>query len=554
MRNPIVLLVFLSLGLHLRAQQKVTTYTITADSVLLTSCDSSELIIQNHTQNVPGFLFNTGNGRTIFKRALQPLGSSSWLIGADTLNLGANAWLQGGNSFSTTGVLGTLDNNNLDLYTNGAGRARITNNGKIGIATTAPAQTLDVYGNVNLNDSVGRPTFAAYMLDELPVLSFGNEVGLYYNIAVGDSAGFNSSGGYRQVYVGYQAGMNDDNTGQNTFVGSNAGTDNSGGANVIIGTFAGFDNEGGSNVFVGNVSGAYSSGQTNVYVGTSAGYSPTGSANAYLGYYAGGFTNGDHNVEVGNLTGQYSQGGNNVFIGSGTGVTNAGNDNVFVGTNAGLTDTLPDSFLSIEQVTLLGDSSDVTMSGISNATAIGHKAKVHASNTMVFGDSATANWLFNSGATASAGAALVVGSNSTNGNGAYLSTGGTWTNASDKNKKENFEPIYGSEMLQKISELPITRWNYKGQKEQHIGPVAQDFYRIFAVGTDDKSISTIDPSGVALAGIQELYERYKTAERKTEQQNVEIEKQNKKIQSLEAEIETLKEMLLEDRKNKNTTK
>src|SRR5579859_278526 len=93
-----------------------TVYTIQADSVKLTGCDSSELIIQNHTQNVPGFLFNTGNGRTIFRRGLQSLGNGSFIFGADTLNLSANAWVQGGNRFGATGVLGALDNNHLDLY------------------------------------------------------------------------------------------------------------------------------------------------------------------------------------------------------------------------------------------------------------------------------------------------------------------------------------------------------------------------------------------------------------------------------------------------------
>lgn len=114
-----------------------TVYTITADSVKLTSCDSSELIIQNHTQNVPGFLFNTGNGRTIFKHALQPIGGGSFLVGADTLNLATNAWVQGGNAWGATGILGTTDNNNLDFYTNNTYRGRFTATGGLLLGTTA---------------------------------------------------------------------------------------------------------------------------------------------------------------------------------------------------------------------------------------------------------------------------------------------------------------------------------------------------------------------------------------------------------------------------------
>ena len=100
-------------------------YTIKADSVKLTGCDSNELIIENHTQNVPGFLFNTGNGRTQFRRGLLNLGGGAYQIGADTLRIPTNAWLQGGNAFGTTGILGTLDNNHLDLYTNGSRAARL---------------------------------------------------------------------------------------------------------------------------------------------------------------------------------------------------------------------------------------------------------------------------------------------------------------------------------------------------------------------------------------------------------------------------------------------
>lgn len=91
--------------------------------------------------------------------------------------------------------------------------------------------------------------------------------------------------------------------------------------------------------------------------------------------------------------------------------------------------------------------------------------------------------------------------------GAYLSSIGTnWTNASDKNQKENFTEIDPEELLEKISKLSISQWNYKEEDEsiKHIGPVAQDFYALFGVGSDDLSISTIDPAGIALAAIKAL--------------------------------------------------
>ena len=43
--------------------------------------------------------------------------------------------------------------------------------------------------------------------------------------------------------------------------------------------------------------------------------------------------------------------------------------------------------------------------------------------------------------------------------------------------------------------------------------MAQDFYSLFGLGKDNKSISTIDASGIALAAIQELYKKSEEVER-----------------------------------------
>ena len=95
--------------------------------------------------------------------------------------------------------------------------------------------------------------------------------------------------------------------------------------------------------------------------------------------------------------------------------------------------------------------------------------------------------------------------------GAKLTVGGVWTNASDENLKENFQPVDGEEILDKVDALPITEWNYKTESDdvRHIGPTAQDFQQVFGVGSDGRSISTIDPSGIALAAIKELNRRVK---------------------------------------------
>ncbi len=93
--------------------------------------------------------------------------------------------------------------------------------------------------------------------------------------------------------------------------------------------------------------------------------------------------------------------------------------------------------------------------------------------------------------------------------GAHLTTGGTWTNSSDENHKENFRPVDGEALLKALAILPIQRWNYKAENDTvlHIGPTAQAFRAAFGLGHDEKHIATVDADGVALAAIQALTRR-----------------------------------------------
>jgi hypothetical protein len=174
------IIIFCFLGILCADVSAQYVYTIKADSVKITNCDSSELILENHTQGVPGFLFNTGNGRTQFKHGMVSLGSGSYLFGADTLNLGTNAWLQGGNSFGTNGVLGTLDNNPLDLYANNSLQVRVTTGGHLLVGTTWDAGALTVQGNTVFNGTfqqgLGSP---AYFGNGLQLTSYGSNSEIY---------------------------------------------------------------------------------------------------------------------------------------------------------------------------------------------------------------------------------------------------------------------------------------------------------------------------------------------------------------------------------------
>jgi len=118
-----------------------------------------------------------------------------------------------------------------------------------------------------------------------------------------------------------------------------------------------------------------------------------------------------------------------------------------------------------------------------------------------------------------------VGTNGTNGNGAHLTTGGQWMPGSSRSFKERFVQYRPAEVLEKILQLPVEGYFYKGTEEYHITPMAEDFYRLFGTGvheiieTDstgqlvrrpnpdvDKYLAASDVAGVALLGVQALHE------------------------------------------------
>jgi Chaperone of endosialidase len=148
------------------------------------------------------------------------------------------------------------------------------------------------------------------------------------------------------------------------------------------------------------------------------------------------------------------------------------------------------------------------------STAIGTYSTVTTSNTMVFGArNYTTKWAFGRSTT---DYALQVGNDTNDGNGAFLTKGGAWTNSSSRAFKDNFEELSNSEILSKLSQLNIQKWKYKGTDETHIGPIAEEFKELFNLGVkgDNEHIGTIDTSGIALKAIQALMEEIKVLKEK----------------------------------------
>jgi hypothetical protein len=120
--------------------------------------------------------------------------------------------------------------------------------------------------------------------------------------------------------------------------------------------------------------------------------------------------------------------------------------------------------------------------------------------------------------------------------GVALAADGTaWAVISDRNVKKDFAAVSGPRILEKLAALPITQWHYQWEDQStmpHIGPMAQDFKAAFYPGRDDKSITTQEADGVALAAIQGLNQKL---EEQLRQKDAELQAQQRQI----AELQTL---------------
>jgi len=69
---------------------------------------------------------------------------------------------------------------------------------------------------------------------------------------------------------------------------------------------------------------------------------------------------------------------------------------------------------------------------------------------------------------------LHVGNASTNGNGAYCSDLGVWTNGSTRASKENITPLSDADATAALMALEPQTYNGKGSTEEHVGFIAED--------------------------------------------------------------------------------
>ena len=231
----------------------------------------------------------------------------------------------------------------------------------------------------------------------------------------------------------------------------------------------------------------------------------TGNSNTASGAFAlFRNTTGDSNTASGvnalafNTTGSFNTASGIAALASNT----TGNFNTAIGDNAMFNNTTGSNN------TAIGIDAGVFPGNLNNATAIGAGAAASASNMIRLG---------NDNVTVIAGPVA-------------------FTNVSDKTKKENFQPVDGEEVLEKIRGFELTSWNFIGhdpKQFRHYGPMAQDFFAAF--GHDDvgqigseTTINSGDMAGILMIAVQAL-----------EKRTAELKQKEARIAVLESRLEAL---------------
>ncbi len=336
-----------------------------------------------------------------------------------------------------------------------------------------------------------------------------------------------SAPGTDNTFTGLGAGAANTTGDGNSFFGTNSGQANTEGrGNSFFGSDAGFRNTTGSrNTFIGSLAGfKNTTGLFNVFIGSAAGFeSTTGLSNTFVGTNAGtqntvGFNNSFFGANAG---GQKTTGNDNAFFGGDAGAfTNTGNGNSYFGSRAG------------------------GANEINNAAAIGFRAFVTQSNSLVLGGISGVN----GGVSTNVGIGTTAPADRLDVNGIIrVSTlgaaGGTnlcrnalnqiSTCSSSLRYKINIAPFgFGLNLVNRLQ--PITfKWRDGGISDLGLG--AED------VAAIEPLLVTYNASG-EVEGVK--YDRIGVVLlNAVKQQQAQIEKQNKQIEEQQLVIDDLKKLV-----------
>jgi hypothetical protein len=141
------------------------------------------------------------------------------------------------------------------------------------------------------------------------------------------------------------------------------------------------------------------------------------------------------------------------------------------------------------------------------------------------------------------GVLFASGNNGTDQTVSWTPGAASWSFSSDRNLKDRFEEVDAASVLDKVSQLPIMEWSYKGFGQRHIGAMAQDFHQLFPLNENDKALNDADLHGVELAAIQGLNQKLETETKAKDAEIQTLRRQNDslsiRLNELEATVKRL---------------
>jgi len=383
----------------------------------------------------------------------------------------------------------------------------------------------------------------------------------YYNTFVGEEAGFSNTTGYENTFLGYLAGYDNTTGYNNTFLGNYAGyTNTEGYYNTFFGRAAGASNTTGyENTYLGGEAGAYNNtGLYNTFLGTYAGWdNVTGSGNVFLGYGAGQYETGSNKLYIDNLYTDmyppytstpliYGEFDNQIL-------TINGNLHV-IGPYQGLvylSNTTADSTNKVSRmvlshysnaelpVYLFGAASTLT----NNFVAFGGGNSIGNAATQIdlFTAENTTTPVGTSRLTIVGNGYVGIGTQAPSyplqmASGAYVTTGGVWTNASSREYKENIEGLKAEDAIETLQGLNPVTFSYKvSPEENHVGFVAEEVPNLVAT-KDRKGLSPMDIVAVLTKVVQEQQRGMREQQRINQEQQKTIFALTEELRELKREV------------------
>ena len=404
----------------------------------------------------------------------------------NTLTLAASGgWNLAGNATPPASFLGTTDNNPLELWVNNGRSFRLE----------PTANSANIIAGFKYN-SVLAGVYGA-------TIAGGGETG--YTNRVNSSVSAVGGGSGHRI---------DLNSGASTIAG--------GGLNTIR-----------SNTYAATIAGGYIN-----TIATNSQYAAIGGGSHNAGNGEGDTIAGGEQNATANLYSTVSGGVNNAAT------------NYAAAVSGGYVNTAGGQYSAVgggQQNIISGDNSvipggSLNLASGTNSFAAGTQAQAVHNGALVWADSQAAPFASTANNQASfrclGGVRFTSGALTANQTVSWAPGSSSWSFTSDRNAKDNFAPVDGKDILEKLSTLALSEWSYQGYPQRHIGPMAQDFHALFPLNDSETMLNDTDLHGVALAAIQGLNQKLAETVKQKDAKIAELEQRLAALEQLVQSIST----------------